>query len=209
MTSDANLKDSLLGSYASVRRVLDMPERDRLSVCNLLIYLISRVTASCGDWLRAQLAGEHAIFLRHAMLWAMCHVGSPWALREFFEALEADPAMRSECRGYTLYYYGDLPHADGPPYRDDTPDATGCPLTYQRVMAMFARVDFLTSVTPERCFIDLYTFLDILGMRGITVAEQDKTAIRKLTDGLRAADLPAILLARLEQMAARAGFSGQ
>jgi hypothetical protein len=209
MSSDASLKDSLLGSYASVRRVLDIPERDRLLVCNLLIYLVSRVTGSCGDWLRAQLAGEQAIFLRHALLWALCHHGSAWALREFFRALEDEPAMRSECRGYTLYYYGDLSRDDGPPYRDDTPDVTGCSITYRRVIAMFARADFPATVAPERRFIDLYTFLDILGMRGISVAEADKPLIWELRESLRAAGLPATLLARLEQLATRAGLPEQ
>jgi hypothetical protein len=167
------------------------------------------VSGSCGDWLRVQLAAEQVIFLRHALLWAMCHLGSAWALREFFRVLEADPAMRSECRGYTLYYYGDLSHDDGPPYRDDTPDATGCSITYGRVMAMFAREDFSATVTPERRFIDLYTFLDILGVRGISVTEADKIVIQELADDLHVAGLPATLLARLEQLASRAGLSGQ
>jgi hypothetical protein len=209
MASEANLKDSLLRSYVSVRRVLDIPEQDRLSVCNLLIYLISRVTGSCADWLRAQLEGEQIIFLRHAVFWAMCHLGSAWALREFFGALEADPAMRSECRGYTLYYYGDLSRNDGPPYRDDAPDVTGCPLTRRRVIAMFAREDFQVTVAPERRFIDLYTFLDILGVRRMSVTEQENAIIRNATGALRAAGLPATLLTRLDQLAVRAGFFRQ
>lgn len=209
MSGDANLKDSLLESYASVRQVLDISERDRLSVCNLLIYLVSRVSSSSAGWLRAQFAGERVIFLRHALLWALCHLGSAWALGEFFRALEDEPAMRSECRGYTLYYYGDLPRDAGPPYRDDTPGATSCSATYRRVMAMFAREDFPVTVAPERRFIDLYVFVNILEVRGISVTEHDKTVIQELVSGLRAAELPATLLARLEQLASRAGLSGQ
>jgi hypothetical protein len=207
ITRDAHLRDSLLSAYASVRRVLDIPERDRLSVCNLLIYLISRVTDGADDWLRGQLADERAIFLRHAMLWAMCHVGSTWALRQFFDALEVDPEMRSECRGYTLYYYGDSSREDGPPYRDDNPASTGCPLTYRRVMDMFARDDYSTTVAPERRFIDLYTFLDILVTHEISVTQADKVVIHNVIDGIRTAGVPDILLARLAQMASQAGYS--
>jgi hypothetical protein len=204
-SGDAGLRDSLFSSYDSVRRVLDLPERDRLSACNLLIYLISRTDGGGADWLRGQLDGEQVLFLRHAMLWAMCHVGSAWALREFFDALEADPAMRSECRGYTLYYYGDLPREAGPPYLDAVPGATGCPFTYQRVTDMFARADSTAAVEPERRFIDLYTFLDILSVRGMTLAVQDTPVIRKMLDSLHSAGLPASLLSRLAHMASRAG----
>jgi hypothetical protein len=74
---------------------------------------------------------------------------------------------------------------------------------------MFAREDFSATVTPERRFIDLYTFLDILGVRGISVTEADKIVIQELADDLHVAGLPATLLARLEQLASRAGLSGQ
>jgi len=208
MVSDASLRNPLLGSYESVRRVLDIPERDRLAVCNLLIYVISRVIGGCGEWLRDQLAGEQVIFLRNAMLWAMCHTGSAWALREFFAALETDPAMRSQCRGYTLYYYGDLSRDSGPPYLDATPDATSCRLTYRRVLDLFAREDFSVTVAPERRFIDMYTFLDILVTRGMSVVGPDTPIISRASESLHAAGLPASLLARLTQMASSAGLSG-
>jgi hypothetical protein len=204
-----NLRDALRGSYQAVRHSLDLPEQDRLLACNLLIYLISRVDPACGDWLRAQLHGEQILFLRHALLWGMCHVGSDWALREFFTALEADPALRSECRGYTLYYYGDLPSDAGPPYRDDTPAAAGCPLTYRRVLDLISsRDETLSAVAPQRWFIDLYTFLDILGTRGIKVTGTDAEVIRNVTEDLRSVGLPASLLARLAQFGSRVGVPG-
>jgi hypothetical protein len=113
--------------------------------------------------------------------------------------------MRSECRGYTLYYYGDLSREAGPPYLDATPEATGCPLTYKRITDMFARADFATTVAPERRFIDLYTFLDILAARGMVLVKSDTPVIRKMLEGLHAAELPASLLSRLAHMASRAG----
>jgi hypothetical protein len=205
VASDANLRSSLFSSYESVRHILDIPERDRLSACNLLIYLISRAVDDCADWLRGQLADEPVIFLRHAMLWAMCHAGSAWALHEFFNALETNPAMRTECRGYTLYYYGDLSRDAGPPYLDATPEATGCSLTYRRITDMLARTDYAVTVPPERRYIDLYTFLDILVARGMILHQCDTPVIQNVLESLHEAGLPANLLSRLAHMASRAG----
>lgn len=179
-----------------------------MSTCNLLIYLTSRVDDGCESWLRSQLEREQVLFLRHALLWAMCHVGSDWALGEFFSGLESDPQLRSECRGYTLYYYGDLPRDVGPPYCDDTPAALGCSLTYRRMMMMFEGRDFRTTVSPQRRFIDLYTFLDILTVREITVTGPDTPIIRKVARDLQCAALPASLLTRIAQVVSRAGISG-
>jgi hypothetical protein len=207
VTNDPNLKETLLGSYTSVRRVLDMPDRERLSVCNLLIYLISRVFEACEDWLQGLLEAEDDAFLRHSILWAMCHAGSGKALREFAAELAAQPDTRSDCRGYMLYYYGDVPRGEGPPYHDDPPHTSDCTLTYRRVMDMFGQDDFTQDVPPERCFIDLYTFLDILTVRGMTLEPADKAVIGAILRSLRASRLPAALLTRLGKMASRAGFA--
>jgi hypothetical protein len=72
---------------------------------------------------------------------------------------------------------------------------------------LFARGDFTETVAPERCFIDLYVFLDILGTRGITVRRADADVLRGILRGLRSAGLPAALLARLARLAARAGVT--
>jgi hypothetical protein len=207
VSNDASLRETLLGSYEAVRRMPNIPDKDRLSVCNLLSYLISRVIDPSEEWLQGLLAEEDIAFLRHGILWAMCHVGSGWALREFCAALAAQPRTRSECRGYVLYYYGDIPRDEGPPYHDDPPHAADCALTRRRVMDLFARGDFTETVAPERCFIDLYVFLDILGTRGITVRRADADVLRGILRGLRSAGLPAALLARLARLAARAGVT--
>ncbi len=208
VSNDADLRETLFGSYASVRRILNISDRDRASVCNLLIYLISRVFESCEEWLHGLLEEEDDPFLRHSILWAMCHVGSARALREFADELAARPETRSECRGYLLYYYGDIPRGEGPPYHDDPPHAADCSLTYRRLMDLFARDDFTETVAPERCLIDTYMLLDILVIRGLAIEEADKSVLGKVLQSMRAAVLPAALLARLARLAARAGFAG-
>jgi len=206
MSNDADLRETLLGSYASARRVLNIPDTDRLSVCNLLIYLISRVFEASEEWLHGLLAEEDDPFLRHSILWAMCHVGSGWALREFAAELAARPDARSECRGYMLYYYGDLPRGEGPPYHDEPPHAVDCSLTYRRVMDMFGQDDFTAEVAPERCFIDMYLFLDLLVVRGGTLEPADSGVLAAIMRSMRDAGLPAALLTRLGKLAARAGL---
>jgi hypothetical protein len=201
------VKETLLDSYASVRRVIEMPDKDRLSVCSLLIYLISRVFEACEEWLQGLLAAEDDAFLRHTILWAMCHVGSDQALREFAAELADEAGTRGECRGYMLYYFGDLPRGEGPPYHDDPPHAAECALTYRRVMDMFGQEDFTRVVAPQRCYVDLYAFLDILTVRGMTLEPADKAVVGTILRSLRAAGLPAGLLARLGKLASRAGFA--
>jgi hypothetical protein len=208
VNNDAGLRETLLGSYASVRRVLNSSGRDRLSACNLLIYLISRVFESCEEWLQGLLAEEDDAFLRRSILWAMCHVGSGTALREFFAELTAEADARSDCRGYMLYYYGDVPRGEGPPYLDDPPHAAECSLTYRRVMDMFARDDFTQTVSAERCFVDMYIFLDILAVRGIALEPADRAVLSDILRSLRAAGLPTAMLTRLGKLAARAGLAG-
>jgi hypothetical protein len=207
MNNDAGLRETLLGSYASVRRVLNIAGRDRLAVCNLLIYLISRVFESCEEWLHGLLAEEDDAFLRHSILWAMCHVGSGTALRDLFAELCARPKARSECRGYMLYYYGDIPRGEGPPYHDEPPHAIDCSLTYRRVMDMFAQDDFTATVAAERALIDMYLFLDILVCRGMRLEPSDVDAAGAILRSLRAAGLPAAMLTKVGKLAARAGFT--
>jgi hypothetical protein len=206
-TGDANFRGALLSSYASARYIFDLPERSRLRACAMLIYLISRTNDSCAEWLRAQLVNEQDLFLRHAMLWSMCHVGSDWALREFFTALEADPDMRSVCRGWLLYYYGDLLRDAGPPYRDDTPVSNSSVLTRRRLMSLFRQEDYPRAVTPQRRFIDLYTFLDILGTRSVTATGADKLTLTTAIKSLHSSGLPSDLLSRLAQLAPWAEIS--
>jgi hypothetical protein len=207
VNNDTGLRETLLGSYASVRRIPGISDRDMLSACNLLIYLISRVLEACEEWLHGLLADEDDPFLRHSILWAMCHLGSDWALREFSAELAARPSTRSECRGYMLYYYGDMARAEGPPYHDDPPHATDCSLTYRRVIDTFGQPDFTQTIPAQRSFIDMHTFLDILAVRGMTLEAEDNAVIATILHSLRAAGLPPAMLTRLGKLAARAGFA--
>lgn len=80
-------------------------------------------------------------------------------------------------------------------------------LTYRRLIDEITQMGNHDPVAPQRRFIDLYIFLDIIGTREVNVMETDRTVIRKETQALRSADLPASLLARLAEMAACVGIS--
>jgi hypothetical protein len=70
---------------------------------------------------------------------------------------------------------------------------------------MLARTDYAVTVPPERRYIDLYTFLDILVARGMILHQCDTPVIQNVLESLHEADLPANLLSRLAHMASRAG----
>jgi len=201
-TPGATLKNTLLKSYASIRGALEIPESSRLSACNLLIYLVSRVISDSTIWLGQLFQDEADLFLQHALLWAMCHQGSRPALTRFYDLLERDPALREQCRGYVLYYYGDMGREAEPPFRDTDPYIP-CPLSYKRVMDLFATADFSSDVAVERRYIDIYTLADVLGVRGIVVTQAQAGLLATVCESLREAGLPDIMMARLEEMTAR------
>jgi hypothetical protein len=194
-----NLRETLLSSYSAIRTRLEISERDRLSACNLLIYLVSRVISDSNVWLGQLLDDESNPFLQHAILWAMCHLGSREALTVFFGKLQADYELRSQCRGYVLYYYGDIPRRAAPPYQDEAPHVS-CRLSSKRVLDLLASREFRESVAIERKFVDVYTFCDVLAVRGVRLTGRDEAIIRDAGDSLRSSDLPAMLMQRIGEM---------
>lgn len=192
------LREVLLEAYRSARAMPGIKGPERLIACNLLIYLLSRMLTDSEGPLMRLLAEEEDSFLRCAILWALCHRGSERALGEFFDRLEVDARWRSECRGYVLYYYGDLRKEDGPPYYDEPPYSP-CANTYRRIVAMFER-SRPGSVRPERGCIDLYTFLDVLLIRSVPVPPSHLGVLESFAGLLHAEGLPATVMARLEEM---------
>lgn len=194
-----NLEGALLEIYQQTRRSAALPLRRRLIACNLLIYLLSRLIDDSEEALMALLRDEDDSFLRGAVLWALCHRGSSSALHQFFTAMESDPRLRSECRGYVLYYYGDLREHEGPPYYDDPP-YRACINSHQRITAMFGNPAFRRDISAERRFVDLYTFLDLLIVRSHRASNAEIEIITRMIDSLRVNGIAATLLARLEDM---------
>lgn len=198
----SRLRTLLTASYRSVRTMDHFNRTERLRVCNLLIYLLSRTVLDSAGFLTALLDEEQDSFLQSSILWALCHNGSTAGLHRFFDALEASEQWRAECRGYVLYYYGDMSRDDGPPYVDQPPYRP-CGNSYRRVMAMFERPSFAAGVAPQRRYVDIYTFLDVLHVRSWAISEKDFTVIAKSVDTLRRDAVTVKLLARLTEMLSR------
>jgi hypothetical protein len=72
---------------------------------------------------------------------------------------------------------------------------------------MFARPSFATAVRPQRRYIDLYTFLDVLNVRSRVASEGDFAVIAMSVDTLRREAVPVKLLERLTEMLSRTRYS--
>jgi hypothetical protein len=194
----SDLTNKLEKAYRAISRDRSLEVRDRLSAGNMIVYLISRAPGSARTALERLLSNEEEIFLRNALLWSLCHLGSRQAAKEFFVNLGRDETWRSQSRGYVLYYYGDLRRDEGPPYMDDPPYGPAT-RTYQQVMGMFGGSEFAKVAAPRRC-IDVYTFLDILAVRGTPLAQGDRDRLRRIAADLLHEEIDADISIATESM---------
>ncbi|MFD1542010.1 hypothetical protein [Nonomuraea guangzhouensis] len=191
------LRDTLVGAYRVARSGAVTPQAQ--AVCNLLIYLLSRTIPQSVPVLEELLDGEDNLFLSAAIQWALCHRGASGMDGRFFEQLERDPVMRAQCRGYVLYYYGDMDATMGPPYTDESPYRP-CVATLRQIMGVFERSTTIEKVPGPRRAIDLFTFMDILLVRRLTLPREGFEELRRIHDSLRDDEVDAKLWARLAQM---------
>jgi hypothetical protein len=191
---------NLLGSViAGTNMDVLSSQEERLCAWNLSVYLLSRSFAHSTRVLARLLKSDLDDFRRISVLWALCHLGSRQALDAFYASLEESPEWRALCRGYVLYYYGDITREDGPPYKDGSPYVLHLQ-TYERVLRMLRADRFRTSVRPERRFIDIYTFLDILRVRGVSISDEVRAQLERLTKELTEDGIPAKMAIRLETL---------
>jgi hypothetical protein len=175
------LGERLVWLYHQVRSSEQVGSADRLTVCNLLVYLISRTSDDAMSQLAGLLVDEDDSFLLSAVLWALCHLGSDSALARFFELLQSDDEFRACSRGYVLYYYGDFRSAK-PPFLD-LPPYVAHERTSTRVPAMFASAGF-GDVPVQRRYVDIYTFLDVHLVRGSEVSSRVSSILRATVDAV-------------------------
>jgi hypothetical protein len=172
---------------------------ERLCAWNLSVYLLSRSFTQSTRVLEGLLTSDLEDFRRISVLWALCHLGFRSALDRFYASLEQSPEWRSLCRGYVLYYYGDIAREDGPPYDDDPPYVLHLQ-TYERVLRMLGGDTFRASVRPERRFIDIYTFLDILRVRAASIDDDVRILLERLTEELVDDGIAPEMTARLDTL---------
>jgi hypothetical protein len=140
-----------------------LPQSERLTTGNLLVYILGRIPKS-GPAIGRLLAAEQDDFLRSALYWAACGIGDESALVAFIAELERDPLAASLNRGYLRYYYGDLDGNGGPPFHDDAPHGRWAS-TRAQTLALMAAPHYLENVSPARQVLDVWTYLDFLRSR--------------------------------------------
>jgi hypothetical protein len=84
---------------------------------------------------------------------------------EFVEALEDSASYSAMCRGYLLYYHGDLSREARPPFHDDD-RAIPWVRTRAAILELMSDTDYLIEVPPARVVMDVYTFLSFALYRG-------------------------------------------
>ncbi|MGV9334952.1 metallophosphoesterase [Nocardia sp. NPDC003726] len=129
----------------------------RLTVCNLVAYIISRGTDAGIGHLTELMADEQDPFLRNSLMWALCHCGSLDGALDFVRELDASAQRRDLNRAYLLYYHGDLDPSVEPPFHDALQDWS---FTRSQVVDMIGEPEYGTTVAPARQVIDLYTLMD-------------------------------------------------
>ncbi|MEV4626838.1 hypothetical protein AB0J90_11190 [Micromonospora sp. NPDC049523] len=179
--ADDRLGERLSGLYRQLRDEPGLDPADRLTVCNLLVYLISRTSPAATEQLGVLLRQERDEFLLNSILWALCHHRSDSALSHFFSLLQRDPVFRSCSRGYVLYYYGDV-RTSRPPFLDEPPHLPH-ERTSNRVLAIFESPTF-QAIPAQRRYVDLYTFMDIYLVRRERIGGRPLSTLRAAVEAL-------------------------
>jgi hypothetical protein len=187
---------SLLETYRHARESRTLSRQEMLLVCNLLGYVISRTAEDCAPVLHDLLAEEDELFLRISFLWALCHVGDNRGFAEFCAGLRDSREMREQVRGYVLYYYGDLPRSTPPPYRDLEPYRP-LSLTTSRVLNLFNDPAFASTVHPARQFVDIYSLVDVIGVRKLPLLKADRLRLLTLIGAMSGSGIDHALLTDL------------
>jgi hypothetical protein len=194
---DVDLTDTLSRLYSEVRESRDADRADILAVCNLLVYLLSRTSARASECLPRLLDHEREPFLIQSVLWALCYIGWAPALDTFFAYLERDDDFRAICRGYYLYYYGDLKRR-APPFRDSPPYISH-PRTSSKILDRISDPAFHALTTEQRC-VEMYTFADIYLVRSENLAGHDRDVLLKALADLAGSDIGSRAFGRIEEM---------
>ncbi|MEW2331833.1 hypothetical protein AB0880_29025 [Micromonospora chersina] len=195
--ADHRLGERLSELYRQLRDEPGLDNADLLTVCNLLVYLISRTSPAAPAQLNALLHRERDEFLLSAILWALCHHRSDSALSRFFALLQYDSAFRACSRGYVLYYYGDV-RAGRPPFLD-VPPYLSHDRTSTRVLAMFESPAF-QAIPAQRRYVDLYTFMDIYLVRHESIGGRSLSTLQAAVDALSGQGLTHEMEEKLSEM---------
>src|SRR5205807_64294 len=85
------------------------------------------------------------------------------------------------CRGYLLYYHGDLGFESDPPFFDDKP-FVAWPRTRSAVTEFMAAENYSKDVRSQRRIIDTYTLMSFAAARNEKFDERESRIIRSRVD---------------------------
>ncbi len=135
------------------------PSEETLVGCNLIAYMLSRAFGPLAEPpLRELLANESDDFVTNSLRWALSHIGALDIAAAFIENLENSATYSAMCRGYLLYYHGDLTREAHPPFLDDDPSIPWF-RTRAAVLEIMGDEHYFEDVPLARVVVDLYSFL--------------------------------------------------
>lgn len=171
----------LLTAYRNLK--VENPLDDYRVGCNLIVYILSRVYA-CYPILRELFNHELDLFLRNSLFWGLAHSGDMVYTEQFIHSLINSSEHLQMCRGYLLYYHGDLEIVDRPPFIDASPH-----ISWQRTKSAISEfmgtVDYQNTVRVARRVIDAYTFMSFAKDRGETIEQEIAVVLRECILGIR------------------------
>lgn len=173
-------KQQLLDAYRYLRTQFALEESR--TGCNLIVYILSRVYA-CYAELRELQAKERDLFIRNSLFWGLAHSGDAESTERFLRSLEESPEHIQMCRGYLLYYHGDLGFESDPPFLDDKPFVKW-PRTRSAVTEMVASESYAAEVRPQRRIIDVYTLMSLAAAREEKFDDRESRIIRSCIDDI-------------------------
>jgi hypothetical protein len=209
-TREADVLRGLVAVYRELRsgNGSAVTREARLVGCNLIAYITSRAFGEQGESaLRDLLADEAEPFTTNSLRWALCHVGAMDIAESFAAELQESARYAAICRGYLLYYHGDLTREASPPFYDDDPTI---PWVRARaaILEIMDDVDYFNKVATARIVMDVYTFLTFALYRSEILLSDDCRVIDRVLGRLRDdGNVPDLLFYRLAAMhAATCGF---
>lgn len=151
----------------------------RRTASNLIAYLLSRVYGAIPE-LRDRLASETDLFICNSLFWGLAHAGDLESTADFIVSLQSSAEHLQMCRGYLLYYHGDLGFETEPPFLDaPTPEFPAWTRTRAALFELLGGTKYSKDVHVARRIIDVYTLKSFLSARADAPTPDERAILDK------------------------------
>lgn len=186
--SSPRFVDWYLDQYSKLSENAADQNRRRIAL-NLWIYFLRPMPIQHSGPLLDIYELESDPFIKNAILWTECDLGSLMAVRSYLRWAEEDPQVWALNRGYHLYYYADLEADVEPPYTGEIPKTWH--KTRHAMVGKLAGPDYGSKPLARRA-IDFLTFSNLASFFGSEIEERERLLLVDLRGALGAIEDPEI-----------------